>query len=65
MSFSDKAGADTFMPGNEIPLLLLTGPPSTTVQMTSSPSMPSTTRQTLPSSTRTRSPTAASSASFL
>ena len=39
MSFSDKAGADTFMPGSDMPLLLLTGPPSVTVQTTSLPSM--------------------------
>ena len=32
MSFSDSAGTDTFMPGSEMPLLLLTGPPSVTVQ---------------------------------
>ena len=38
MSFSDIAGTDTFMPGSDSPLLLLTGPPSVTVQTTSSPS---------------------------
>ena len=65
MSFSDSAGAETFMPGSDMPLLLLTGPPSVTVQTTSSPSMCSTTSPTLPSSTSTRSPAAASSASLL
>ena len=39
MSFSDSAGADTFMPGSDMPLLLLTGPPSVTVHTTSLPSM--------------------------
>ena len=43
MSLSDKGGADTFIPGSDMPLLLLTGPPSVTVQITSSPSMPATT----------------------
>ena len=65
MSFSDIAGTDTFMPGSDRPLLLLTGPPSVTVQTTSLPSMCSTTRPTLPSSTSSRSPGAASSASCL
>ena len=44
MSFSDSAGAETFMPGSDIPLLLLTGPPSVTRHTTSLPSMCSTTR---------------------
>ena len=39
MSFSDNAGAETLIPGNDIPLLLLTGPPSVTRHTTSSPSM--------------------------
>ena len=65
MSFSDSAGAETFMPGSDMPLLLLTLPPSVTVQTTSSPSMCSTTRPTLPSSTSTRSPGLASWASRL
>ncbi|CKU69584.1 Uncharacterised protein [Mycobacterium tuberculosis] len=65
MSFSDRAGAVTFIPGNEMPLLSLTGPPSTTVQTTSSPSTASTTNATLPSSTSTRSPATASWASRL
>ena len=39
MSFSDSAGTDTFMPGSDMPLLLLTGPPSVTVHTTSLPSM--------------------------
>ena len=56
MSFSDNAGTETFMPGSDRPLLLLTGPPSVTVQTTSLPSMCSTTRPTLPSSTSSRSP---------
>ena len=43
-------------PGSEMPLLLLTGPPSVTVQTTSLPSMCSTTRPTLPSSISSRSP---------
>ena len=62
MSFSDSAGAETLMPGRDMPLLLLTLPPSVTEQTTSLPSMCSTTRLTLPSSTRTRSPGLASSA---
>ena len=65
MSFSDSAGTETFIPGNDMPLLLLTGPPSVTVQTTSLPSTPSTTRPTLPSSTSSRSPGLASSASSL
>jgi hypothetical protein len=65
MSFSDSAGTDTFMPGSEMPLLLLTGPPSVTVQITSFPSIPATISPTLPSSTRSRSPTTASRASPL
>ncbi len=64
-SFSDKPGADTFIPGSDIPLLSLTGPPSVTVQTTSSPSTLSTTRPILPSSTRTRSPATASFANRL
>ena len=44
MSFSDIAGTETFMPGSDRPLLLLTGPPSVTVHTTSLPSMCSTTR---------------------
>ena len=58
-------GPSTFMPGSDMPLLLLTGPPSVTVHTTSLPSMCSTTRPILPSSTSTRSPGVASSASRL
>ena len=53
-------GTETFMPGSDMPLLLLTVPPSVTVQTTSLPSMCSTTRPTLPSSTSSRSPGVAS-----
>ena len=62
MSFSDIAGTETFMPGSEMPLLLLTGPPSVTSQTTSRPSTAVTRRPTLPSSTSSRSPASASSA---
>ncbi|SHZ44273.1 Uncharacterised protein [Mycobacteroides abscessus subsp. abscessus] len=65
MSFSERAGTETFMPGSDNPLLLLTGPPSVTRQTTSSPSIASTVRPTLPSSTRSLSPTAASAANCL
>ena len=39
MSFSDIAGTETFMPGSDRPLLLLTLPPSVTMQTTSLPSI--------------------------
>ena len=65
MSFSDMAGTETFIPGSDRPLLLLTGPPSVTVHTTSSPSMCSTTNATLPSSTSSRSPGWASLDRFL
>ena len=65
MSFSESAGIETLIPGMDRPLLLLTGPPSTTVHTTSLPSMCSTTRATLPSSTSNRLPGSASAASCL
>ena len=55
-----QAGTETFIPGNDRPLLLLTGPPSVTEQTTSDPSTCSTTNATLPSSTNSWSPGAAS-----
>ena len=61
-SFSDIAGTETFMPGNERPLLSLTGPPSVTRQTTSLPSIAMTRRPTLPSSTSSRSSGRASAA---
>ena len=60
MSFSDMAGTETSMPGSEMPLLLLTLPPSVTSQTTSWPSTSSTVSPTLPSSTSSRSPAFAS-----
>ena len=63
MSLSDRAGTDTFIPGSDTPLLLLTGPPSVTRHTTSLPSTSVTTSPILPSSTSNRSPGVASSAS--
>ena len=64
-SFSDIAGTETFIPGNDRPLLSLTGPPSVTLQTTSLPSTATTRRPTLPSSTSSRSSGRASAASPL
>ena len=65
MSFSLRAGTETSIPGRDTPLLLETGPPSTTLQTTSLPSTSTQTRPTLPSSTSRRSPGLASLASPL
>lgn len=63
MSLADNAGTDTFTPGSESPLLSETGPPTTTRQTTSGPSIAMTSNAIRPSSIRNRSPALASSAS--
>ena len=63
MSFSDRAGTETFMPGSDRPLLFDTVPPIVTVHTTSGPSTSTTSRPTRPSSMSSRSPGLASVAS--
>ncbi len=66
MSFSDSAGTDTATPGRLMPLLLLTGPPTSTSVRTSVPSStPVTRRRILPSSISSVSPTETSPGSPL
>ena len=56
MSFSDSAGTLTATPGRLMPLLLLTGPPTTTSVTTSLPRTSLTRSRILPSSIRIGSP---------
>ena len=60
MSFSDRAGTETATPGRLMPLLLLTLPPTTTLQRTSVSPTSSTSRRTRPSSISSGSPGATS-----
>ena len=64
-SFAERAGTLTATPGRESPLLFDTSPPSTTRQVTSGPSTPTTVSAILPSSTSSRSPSLASLARSL